>query len=1066
MMYENQIPPFMEGELDDIVHMLSERPSVDQTLDIAKDVPSLVQLCIKSSYKIRLKSMPELPNKIKRLFYPDEDFCLQKVQLSWLHSTLARFEPKEKFTKNCMTSVDKPELLHSVRNVNNQMYSVNHTGSDGKDSHVLATLPFTIIDQAKSLEHRKAITTWAVVAATLELMLPPVLSADAYRHQSESEDDRIVRATRSVISRLKSAMKSRFPTVVSYCFDDALPYALWARGDISQATEYFLSLSQSTTKEILKGLYLNEVGRMHALIGAVETAAKFYRLSCDALLKDGKNSHHADDVTTNMLMMIANLYDQGILTPNKGKQSTQAWNVVRTNKYSHKVEGLERHIMDVYLCTHCGSVQGREWLEQAKSMLVDLSTSDPQLVYYLNMVHALLGEEKQAYTVYWEFVKRFEGDVMESPGRDMVSLSGKGAKYNPWKPLVTMVKEIYNNVHFLPVLWRVQLQHLKISTGEGFESDICPKTLDLHFDSNGYLTGNMQMLLPPIRRIRLNPYTGTLQFDQHNSPTKVLTTWDSDSTTESIAAGTFVIPTMLEVYNKDGIKVHFMLGRKAGNMNNIDLNFLDMATLIWTGPNGEKARLNIYKLLREHCIKNVEKKLKLNEASKSVNDFTKEDGKKFVNLCVEKQRVLDYDWITSQVYHLTHLRTQHQRQEKEREGRLRTKYEPKKGKKAKPVEFQYEKYVKPPDLKLEYNAHPEEYRLQLTNICVVGDTLTFMTKQCNTRPLYLWVVDLTSKDTFLAYKSPSLYKVSCFTQLPVHNKVCHTIPGATILFSQLNSSRVEVLDIMSRGERISSKHIECHQCDITRMFLFGSQLFGVSFNSRIWSWDMTNGQREVADEFTGVRDLDLIGVVLVVSTDYGIKFCSVPRDSDHVFDSLPIMLSTEFKGTPLTLNDEGTLICKSRERIKVTGTQREFRDGKEVYRAAVSLDNITVIMLVPTDVYGPRESLTPIEILMAVTLPGFGTETCFISQQSGMILGWTQHEENTKDYREHLFQVDYEARLRGVLPFLGCGPRCFLPVYLPGDKDIQSKHPGHGQPGWYVFMRDGHEGIIGTKLVG
>ncbi|XP_033743672.1 uncharacterized protein LOC117329704 [Pecten maximus] len=654
----------------------------------------------------------------------------------------------------------------------------------------------------------------------------------------------------------------------------------------------------------------------------------------------------------------------------------------------------------------------------------------------------------------------------------MVSLSGKGAKYNPWKPLVTMVKEIGNDVHFLPVLWRVQLQHLKISTGVGFESDICTKTLDLHFDSNGYLTGNMQMLLPPIRRIRLNPYTGALQFDQHNSPTKVLTTWNSNSSVKSIAAGTFVIPTMLEMYNKDGIKVHFMLGRKARNMTNIDLNFLDMATLIWTGPNGEKARLNIYKLFREHCIKDIEKKLKLNQAPKSAKDFTKEDGKKFLSLCVERQRVVDYDWITSQVYHLADLRTQHQRQEKEREERLRKKYEPKKGKKAKPVEFQYETYVKPPVLKLEYNAHPEEYRLQLTYICVVGDTLTFITQQCNTRSLYLWVVDLTSKDAFLAYKSPSLYKVSCFTQLPVRNKVCHTIPGAKVLLSQINSAQVEVIDITKKEESISSEHVRCYQqdmsscSDITRMFLFGSQLFGVSFNNRIWSWNRTSGQMEVADEFKRVRDLDLIGVVLVVSTDFGIKFCSVPRDSDHVFDSLPIMISAEFKGTPLTLNDEGTLICKSRERIKVTGTQREFRDGKEVYRAAVSLDNITVIMLVPTDVYGPRESLTPIEILMAVTLPGYGTETCFISQQSGMILGWTQHKENPKDYREHLFQVDYEARLRGVLPFLGYGPRCFLPVYLPGDKDIQSKHPGHGQPGWYVFMRDGHEGIIGIKLVG
>ncbi|XP_021362010.1 uncharacterized protein LOC110455905 [Mizuhopecten yessoensis] len=101
---------------------------------------------------------------------------------------------------------------------------------------------------------------------------------------------------------------------------------------------------------------------------------------------------------------------------------------------------------------------------------------------------------------------------------------------------------------------------------------------------------------------------------------------------------------------------------------------------------------------------------------------------------------------------------------------------------------------------------------------------------------------------------------------------------------------------------------------------------------------------------------------------------------------------------------------------------------------------------------------------MAVTLPGYGTETCFISQQGGVLFGWSHCKETAEVYREHVFQVDYDARLRGMLPFLGYGPRSFLPVYLPGDSDIQAKHPGHGQAGWYVFMRDGHEGIIGIKL--
>ncbi|XP_021339087.1 uncharacterized protein LOC110440371, partial [Mizuhopecten yessoensis] len=249
IMYENELRPFMDIEFDDIVP--SDRTSVGETLDISKDVPSLVQLCIKSAYKINLKSMPELPNKLKRLFCLDEDFSLQKFQLSWLHSTLSRFEPEEKFADNCMSKdgKDKPaELLHPARNVWNKKYRLNHTPKEYKGSEVSATLPFTILDQASDMGHKRAIITWAVVAATVELMLPPFLSAVAYRHQSESEDDRIVQATRSVMARLKYAMKNRFPTVVSYCFDDVVPYALWARGDLHQATKYFMSLSQSSTK--------------------------------------------------------------------------------------------------------------------------------------------------------------------------------------------------------------------------------------------------------------------------------------------------------------------------------------------------------------------------------------------------------------------------------------------------------------------------------------------------------------------------------------------------------------------------------------------------------------------------------------------------------------------------------------------------------------------------------------------------------------------------------------------------------------------------------------------------
>ncbi|XP_021362009.1 uncharacterized protein LOC110455904 [Mizuhopecten yessoensis] len=487
-------------------------------------------------------------------------------------------------------------------------------------------------------------------------------------------------------------------------------------------------------------------------------------------------------------------------------------------------------------------------------------------------------------------------------------------------------------------------------------------------------------------------------------------------------------------------------------------------------------------LLREDAQKFIDlclakqRVVDVNEAKESVartygsmspdNILLREDAQKFIDLCLAKQRVVDVNWICSQVQQFAYKRREFNRCEKNKLNSWAQKYHPR-GRKAPPREVKYS-YEKPATLNLQYLAHPEMYRLVLTHITVLGNVLIFFTKQFSTHSQeYLWTVDLESRDAFLAYKVG--FNTVKKTSLPVRNQVCHTIPGANLFLNKVSDTQFKVTNMRKMNET-NMEIVNCYPtntsscADISQMFLFGSQLFGISFNSRIWSWSKEKSQGELeGDEFAGTRDLELIGNVLVVSTDRGIKFSPIPADHDQVLYSLPVVLSAEFKGTSLTLNKEGTMICKSRERIKVTGTQEEMRNGKKVYRAAISLDNIAVVMLVPSDLNGPK-LMTPIEILMAVTLPGYGTETCFISQQVGVLFGWSHSKETAEDYREHVFQVDYDARLRGVLPFLGYGPRSFLPVYFRGDSDIQAKHPGHGQAGWYVFMRDGHEGIIGIKL--
>ncbi len=38
--------------------------------------------------------------------------------------------------------------------------------------------------------------------------------------------------------------------------------------------------------------------------------------------------------------------------------------------------------------------------------------------------------------------------------------------------------------------------------------DECPNNAQLSINQDGYLTGDLQMTLPPIANVQLNPYTG------------------------------------------------------------------------------------------------------------------------------------------------------------------------------------------------------------------------------------------------------------------------------------------------------------------------------------------------------------------------------------------------------------------------------------------------------------------------------------------------------------------------------------------------------------------------------
>ena len=76
----------------------------------------------------------------------------------------------------------------------------------------------------------------------------------------------------------------------------------------------------------------------------------------------------------------------------------------------------------------------------------------------------------------------------------------------------------------------------------------------------------------------------------------------------------------------------------------------------------------------------------------------------------------------------------------------------------------------------------------------------------------------------------------------------------------------------------------------------------------------------------------------------------------------------------------------------------------------------------------------------------------------GLLVSTTMYVKDTEYYRENLFYFKLDSHCYGLLPCLGRGKRSFHPVYLHGNKG-----EGH-QPGWYVYMRDGHNGIICVQL--
>ncbi|XP_052073420.1 uncharacterized protein LOC127711418 [Mytilus californianus] len=290
----------------------------------------------------------------------------------------------------------------------------------------------------------------------------------------------------------------------------------------------------------IKALYLNELARMHAQVGEGDLAARFYRMASDVAQEKFRECKAADQISGQTQMLLANLNDQGILNEDKARKSKRYWTSVLSSPYFHKEES-ERAAIEAMLCFHgnCWTDANLSWLQVAADWLKELVNSNPDLHYHLACVNGFMGNFDEA-----EDCIRMSD--FRLPYCDTIPNDIKITTAMRWGCLTTFNTKA---IPHLNIMWRTQLCHSSYVSERYYWMDIdfCNRDLHLRFNPEGCITGDMQMYLPPIRAVSLNPYTGCLTFNSIPGKTESWICYQDG----------FYIPTLCELYrDKDGITVN------------------------------------------------------------------------------------------------------------------------------------------------------------------------------------------------------------------------------------------------------------------------------------------------------------------------------------------------------------------------------------------------------------------------------------------------------------------------------------------------------------------------------
>ncbi|KAH3746582.1 uncharacterized protein LOC127848185 [Dreissena polymorpha] len=1040
-------------EIDSVFNTASE---IGGETDVVRVVPSLVELClVASTKKTRSGSEKEqpcigqLPRQLKKQVISraverkEQRQLLSYIQNYILPNTMRpnnenKMVVKEKFLSTYTSENVVPIFKRSVfdmvglteTTLTRKCCTIN-AGSGTNYLYSVDVQPYDILGQCYQcdMDYTDGSPAYATLTSVFGTMLDLMLPAQLLSHPDSNWKSDARFATAMV--RLKRALSSRYQPLVDLLFDHALAYVMWARGHVAIATSLFKGLIEKQTSALQKAMYLSEIALMHAMFGDPLTAVQFYRTAGETVLLEYQKEQAVKEVSEQTQILLASVYDRGLLTHEKCEMSCSYWAAARHLPNARKDTIIAS--FDSFLTFTAAHINATCCWQEGIKKMNSLVKDCPYLYYYQSMLHALMGNEEKSYSAF----KSLKHMSLVVPGIEIVSIIGKKCK-TPWQPVIEVMKG--QPVSPLKVAWRAQLQHTVLKRHCHMEAQVISKSLNLRVNDRGQICGDLQMLLPPMRDIAFDPYTGSLQL---NSVPAVTEPWLASfyDFREKVEYAHNAVPTKSQLFSGENGTTVQLLSLSTNDARLTDECIKPVLMLYWVDSQGRHAKIDL-------CakIKNIMKQDVTNTMQDDIKNGKQPCGRwdeedialtfKLIDLAYKRDLALTEELIQSGVRKFNEAKKKMMNSKKSAKTTRRFKAQ------------MEEKNLLPMGPQMHMKLHSEPIQCGETIIMHVGASSGDVE--------FLVAVDTSCKEAFLNVEIKKVKNISkvqkakeFFIARQSEALSVYRYPLDLVMRIKMPSARDQIVTTGIVGSELYCQNESF--TGILRVTISETEEIG-SLTDDDMAWSLATYVNELCSVSMqpNIRRLNVLGErteLLLVTMDQGLGVM-VPG----LMEFLDVNVDEKID-FPLKLTGDRKVILGNFSASCLLSLEETVFEDLVSNRVMLTAQNKLLVLNVVSDVLKATHTLS---VTHCFVLPGFVKEMCCVGKYHILISCSQEKNENAEFYREHLFLYDWQGRLKGALLCLEKGPRSFLPMYLPGTA-------GEGpecKPGWRVYMRDGRGGVI------